>query len=416
MPSNSPVYSMALGQLIAANTPLGPLYENPITCFTPASGTGKLHGEQTCGALRSAASVHEVTTALHDATPRLCANCRWPLPADSPLVGFVDAVRTIRRLESYIGPEPSPDTDFDEAEEQDAAAALATGEYPKERAGTPDDEEKETEEDADDKEWERFKHARLIRERHRGHWRYLHGYMIESAEAVAAHPWLRSFAEPLQHALAVEIERERHALARLLRPQALLDTAAIRALPSPELNVGPEFAILGSDADQTLRRAWSEWQDSAATSWKALEDDHFAAYFVLHDAMKRRRKGRDEAVTALERLTAEWIGAARVVVAHHGRSPRRMVAVKLPTLHYDPYSAESRDPLTDWEAGIIATYQIAANWDTAAVALLLPSLVAEHLISDAGSLMPTAYLDAEESGLSVSVLLANWRPDETGRP
>ncbi|TYC72615.1 hypothetical protein [Streptomyces sp. CB01881] len=408
MPSTTATYRMDLGLVLDPEVPPGPLGDFELVCFTSSSGKGKLHGQETCGSLRSSTSVQQSTLALREAKGRLCATCRWPLPADSPLVAFTDAVRAIRQLEAYAGPEPHPDTDFDEAEERDAAAATAIGEYPQEHAGSADDGKAE---EVDDRmEWERFERARLIRERHRDHWRYLHGYMRESVDAVAAHPWLCPFAEPLQHALAAQIEHERQALAALLRPDALLDSSVVPSLSVPNLTAGPEFAGLGPNAHNILRTAWTSWQHTAATTWRALEDDDFAARSVIYDAFGRRRKGRDEVFAALDRLTSRWIDAARVAVAEHRGAPRQLVGVKLPPLEREAYSGQRRDPLTDWEAGVIATHQVAANWSACTVALLLPHPVAERLLADAPASLSAERLDTEESGLPITTLLTRWTP------
>ncbi|MBB5120833.1 hypothetical protein [Streptomyces eurocidicus] len=403
MPSTtSALRSVRLGQLLDADVPLGPLGDIHLTCHTPSSGKGKLHGDPGCSMLRSSHATQLMQVALREAVHKWCSNCRWPIPADSPLLAFVSAVAAVTDLKSAS--EPSPDTDFDETEELDAASALATGEYPQQECRATDDDTDECDQEA----WDRFEQARLIRERHHDHWRYLHGYMLESGEAVAAFPWLHPWAAPLQEALAAAIERERSALADLLRPSALLETAVVPFLSEPELTPRPGFAGLGADAERILRRTWSSWQDKAARSWTALEDDDFAASSVLYDAFGRRRKGRDEAFAALDALVADWIVLARKMVAEHSNAPRQLVAIKIPAVEQDATYGHRRDPLSPWEAGLIATYQVAAIWPAGAAALLLPHLIAERLLMSTPGSMSVTRLDLEESGLPVNELLSHW--------
>ncbi|ARZ66681.1 hypothetical protein SMD11_1016 [Streptomyces albireticuli] len=403
MPSTtSALRSVRLGQLLDADVPLGPLGGIHLTCHTTSSGKGKLHGDPSCSMLRSSHATQSMQVALGEAVHKWCGNCRWPIPADSPLLAFVSAVASVTALKSAS--EPSPDTDFDEAEELDAASALATGEYPQQECQGTDDDTDECDQEA----WDRFEQARLIRERHHDHWRYLHGHMLESGEAVAAFPWLRPWAAPLQEALATAIERERCALAALLRPSALLEKAVIPQLSEPEPAPGPAFAGLGADAERILRRSWSSWRDKAARSWTALEDDGFAASSVLYDAFGRRRKGRDEAFAALDALVADWIALAREIVAEHSKGSRRLVAIKIPAVERDAAYGHRRDPLSPWEAGLIATYQVTAIWPAGAVALLLPHLIAERLLMGTPTSMSATRLDLEESGLPVNELLRRW--------
>ncbi|MFE4357651.1 hypothetical protein ACFRQN_15290, partial [Kitasatospora sp. NPDC056800] len=152
-------------------------------------------------------------------------------------------------------------------------------------------------------------------------------------------------------------------LAALVRPDALLDSAAIHQLEAPSgLASGEGFAALGAQAALTLRRAWSDWADAAARSWLALEGDRSSASLVLHNAFGRRRKGRDEAYSALNELVESWCAEARSVVATYQKAPRRLIAVSVPPTSFDSYHGRIRDPLNQWEAGVLATYQVDANW------------------------------------------------------
>ncbi|MFI2612123.1 hypothetical protein [Kitasatospora sp. NPDC018619] len=57
----------------------------------------------------------------------------------------------------------------------------------------------------------------------------------------------------------------------------------------------------------------------------------------------------------------------------------------------------ARDPLTWWEAAVIATYQVAVDWPAGTVALLVPHLIGERLIVGATSAMPVARLAVPDS-------------------
>ncbi|MFI9788623.1 hypothetical protein ACIHEI_34705 [Kitasatospora sp. NPDC051984] len=387
-------YRLDAGRVLDANTPLGPLASMSLECFTASSGSGKLHGEENCGSLRSSRAVEAVTVELGEAVGKLCGTCSWRIATDHPLVAFTRAVRDVLQATSYTEPDHHPDVDFDPSEEADAAAALLQGDYP-------------LEDEYDRADQERYERARFIRERHHGHWRHLHGLMLESSSAVAAHPWLAEWAGPIQDALAAVIESERRAFAALLPPGALLDSAAVPLLKMPD-GLGSEegFSGLGDQAASVLRGAWSEWAEDASRSWQALEGSSTSASLALHHAFGRRRKGRDEAYAALDDLVGFWCAQARAVVAAHRSARRRLVAVSIPPTSFDSYARCSQDPLSQWEAGVVATYQVAADWTAGRVALLVPHLVAEQLVSNSDSALGAALLDTEESGLSLDSLLA----------
>ncbi|WP_051740740.1 MULTISPECIES: hypothetical protein [unclassified Kitasatospora] len=398
MPLDPRNYRLDLGRVLSTDVPLGPLAGIPLSCFTASSRNGKLHGKKTCGSLRSSRTVEAVTVKLGEAAERLCGTCFWPMPFGDPLVTFTNAVRDVLGVTSYTGPDPSPDVDFDPSKEADAAAVLAQGDYPR------GDEHDEAESD-------RYARARFIRERHHGHWRHLHDSMLESNSAVAAHPWLATWAKPTLDALAAVIESERHAFAALLRPDALLDSAAITRLEPPHDLASKEgFTGLGDQAAPVLRRAWDDWAADTARSWLALEDDRSSASLVLHGAFGQRRKGRDEAYAALDELVASWCAQARSVVDMHKAAPRRLLAVSVPPTTFDSYLGRSRDPLSQWEAGVLAMYQVATNWPDGTVALLVPQLIAERLISDTDIAMPVTALDTREAGFPIDRLLVQLGP------
>ncbi|MFE2105242.1 hypothetical protein ACFXAF_05130 [Kitasatospora sp. NPDC059463] len=398
MPLDPRNYRLDLGRVLSVDVPLGPLARATLSCFTASSRTGKLHGEETCGSLRSSRTIQAVTVKLEEAAGRLCSTCSWRMSSDDPLVTFTNAVRDVLNAASYTGPDPSPDVDFAPSEEADAAAALAHGDRPPSEEG-------------DEAESDRYARARFIRERHYGHWRHLHNSMLESTSAVAACPWLSTWAEPTLDALAAVIESERRAFAGLLRPAALLDTAAVTQLEPPRDLASEEgFTGLGDQAASVLRGAWADWAADTARSWLAPEEDRPSASLVLHDAFGQRRKGRDEAYAALNELVTSWCGQARSVVARHREAPRRLLAVSVPPTSFDSYHRRSRDPLSQWEVGVLASYQVAANWPAGTVALLVPQLIAERLTSGTDIAMPVTVLDTEETGLPVDDLLAQLGP------
>ncbi|MFF2077458.1 hypothetical protein ACFVXG_22225 [Kitasatospora sp. NPDC058162] len=415
MPSTTAAVRLVpLGHTFTPEIPLGPAGNVPLTCYATASGKGKLHGAEDCGLLRSASSVRSAEIPLGEAVGRLCGTCRWPLPADSPLLKLLAAVIDIGSLKIWLDREP--DSEEEKAEEADAALALATGDYPPSSTGEPSDETdgeaEEQEEDFDDEAWERYSRARETRRHHHEHWRYLYSVLLRSNTALQAFPVLRPWAEPLQVRLAEVIDEERRAFAALVQPVPLVEAAAVGLLPAPEFTPGPEFAGLGADAAKVMRRAWHAWERRASWSWSRLEDNGWAVSSVVDDAFGRRRKGRPEAEAAFEQLVADWISEARRQAALRSEAPRQLVAVKVPAAEKEPYEERAHDPLTAWEAAVIATYQVAVDWPAGTAALLVPHLIGEHLIAGASTAMPVTRLAVPDSALPVHALLRAWQPED----
>ncbi|MET8626310.1 hypothetical protein ABZW30_21575 [Kitasatospora sp. NPDC004669] len=215
----------------------------------------------------------------------------------------------------------------------------------------------------------------------------------------------------MQVRLAEVIDEERRAFAALVQPVPLVEAAAVGLLPDLEFTPGPEFAGLGADAAKVVRRAWHAWELRASWSWSRLEDNGWAVSSVVDDAFGRRRKGRPETEAAFDQLAADWIREARRQAALHGEAPRQLVAVKIPAAEKEPYEERAHDPLTTWEAAVIATYQVAVDWPSGTVALLVPHLIGEHLIEGATSTMPVSRLAVPDSALPVHALLRAWRPE-----
>ncbi|MEU9994032.1 hypothetical protein [Streptomyces sp. NPDC050848] len=394
-----------LGSIFKPEVPLGPTRDILITCHASATGKGKLHGSPECRTLRSAASVNQIDIPFGEAVERLCANCRWPLPTDSPILPLGAAVNEVDTLSIWLDRDPEDEEDIEA--ERDAAIALSTGDYPPHTNDVGDAEE-EDDETGHDEEWERYDRARNFRSGRHSHWRRLHSYLARSNEAVAEHPFLAPWADGLQSRLTAVLDAERRAFAALVQPARLLEAAAVRVLPTPQFSGGPSFAGLGVEAEKTFRRAWYEWSRRAIWSWQRLEDQDFSVYTVVSDAFGRRRKGKPEAHAAFRQLTADWIRQAREEAGRPASTPWQLVAVKAPALPQTRHSEPERDPLTLWEASVIATYQVAFNRKAGTTALLVPHLVAEQLFACASHDMPVQLLAPAGSALAAETLLEQW--------
>ncbi|MFJ4972620.1 hypothetical protein [Streptomyces sp. NPDC088755] len=395
-----------LGSLFTPEVPLGLTRGILITCHVSATGKGKLHGIPECRALRSAASVNQIDVPFGEAVARLCPSCRWPLPTDSLILPLGAAVSEVDSLAIWLDRESKDEEDLEA--ERDAATALTAGEYPPPATESGDEEEKDDDEARHDEEWKRYDRARNFRSRRHEHWRRLHSYLTRSNEAVSEYPFLAPWADGLQSRLATALDEERRAFAALVQPIRLLEAAAVRILPEPKFSPNPGFAGLGAEAEKTFRRAWYEWSRRAVWSWRRLEDQDFSVYTVVSDAFGRRRKGKPEAHAAFRRLTADWIRQAREEAGRPVSTPWQLVAVKAPALVRTHHSEPERDPLTLWEAAVIATYQVAFNRKAGTTALLVPHLVAEQLLECASENMPVQRLAPDGSALPAEVLLDQW--------
>ncbi|MFI1452279.1 hypothetical protein [Streptomyces roseus] len=396
-----------LGAIFTPEVPLGPTQDILITCHASTTGKGKLHGDPECRALRSAASVNRIDIPFGEAVERLCANCRWPLPTDSPILPLGAAVSEVDSLTIWLDRESKDEEDI--KAERDAAIALATAEYPP-HADDANNEEAEDDETGRDEEWDRYDRARNLRSGRHEHWRRLYSYLARSSEAAAEYPFLAPWADSLQSRLAAVLEAERRAFAA-----RLLEAAAVRSMPTPQFSDGPGLAGLGTEAEKTFRRAWYEWSRRAIWSWRRLEDQDFAVYSVVSDAFGRRRKGKPEAHAAFRQLTADWIRQAREEASRPTSTPWQLVAVKAPALPRTHHSEPERDPLTLWEAAVIATYQVAFNRKAGTTALLVPHLIAEQLLACASDDVPVQLLAPDGNALPAQTLLEQWDHAEPSR-
>ncbi|MGW6703861.1 hypothetical protein ACWGDE_03055 [Streptomyces sp. NPDC054956] len=393
-----------LGSIFKPEVPLGATRDILITCHASATGKGKLHGSPECRTLRSAASVNQIDVPFGEAVERLCANCRWSLSTDSPILPLGAAVSEVDSLTIWLDRDPEDEEDIEA--ERDSAIALSTGDYPP--TNDVSDAEEEDDETGHDEERERYDRARNFRSGRHSHWRRLHSYLARSNEAVAEYPFLAPWADGLQSRLTAVLDAERRAFAALVQPARLLEAAAVRVLPTPQFSGDPGFAGLGVEAEKTFRRAWYEWSRRAIWSWQGLEDQDSSVYTVVSDAFGRRRKGKPEAHAAFRQLTADWIRQAREEAGRPASAPWQLVAVKAPALPQTRHSEPERDPLTLWEASVIATYQVAFNRKAGTTALLVPHLVAEQLFACASHDMPVQLLAPAGSALPAETLLEQW--------
>ncbi|MFD0169092.1 hypothetical protein ACFVJH_33855 [Streptomyces decoyicus] len=395
-----------LGSIFTPEVPLGPARDILITCHVSVTGKGKLHGSPECRTLRTAASMDQIDIPFGEAVERFCANCRWPLPTDSPILPLGAAVNEVESLTIWLDRDSKDEEDIEA--ERDAAIALATGEYPPHATDSSDGEVEDGDEVGRDEERERYDRARNLRSGRHAHWRQLHSYLARSNEAVAEYPFLIPWADGLQNRLTAVLDAERRAFAALVQPARLLEAAAVRVLPTPQFSADPGFAGLGAEAEKTFRRAWHEWSHRAIWSWRRLEDQDFSVYTVVSDAFGRRRKGKPETHAAFRRLTADWIRQAREEAGRPASTSWQLVVIKAPALPRTHHSEPERDPLTLWEASVIATYQVAFNRKASTTALLVPHLVAEQLLACASDDMPVQLLAPDGSALPAEVLLEQW--------
>jgi hypothetical protein len=105
--------------------------------------------------------------------------------------------------------------------------------------------------------------------------------------------------------------------------------------------------VFGSEAPQVLRRIWRAWlvgcfvssysnfatvsaPAGARKKAKPLAEAARVAEQELHEALGRRRKGRDEAEESLARLTTVWAEQARLAAAERSAGcPWRLIAVRI---------------------------------------------------------------------------------------
>ncbi|MEY9841113.1 hypothetical protein [Streptacidiphilus sp. EB103A] len=351
-----------LGQILDPTIPLGPFGDLLLTFHESASGTGRTHGDPQCRMLRSGRAVTSREGQLKLAVGNLCGHCAWTVPQGHPVVDFIGAVTAVTGLRTWTGSPPGPDPEV--VGDSEAQAVLNVDESPDGQLGAQVSSAQ----------------LREVRERCCRHWRRLHTCMLASYAATTAYPCLGVWAQPLHAELAEVIEYRRRELAALLPVADLVQGACAAALPEPALQAGPVFAFLGGEALRVLQRAWCQWQGAVGSSWGALEESRSAASTVVFEAFGRRRMGRTEALQALDVLVADWSARARAQAAECERAPGWLVTVQIPPVTRDSLTGAEQDPLSCWDAGILATHQVSAQWPQGSVELMLPEPVAEHLL------------------------------------
>ncbi|MGC0317051.1 hypothetical protein [Kitasatospora acidiphila] len=335
-----------MGQIFAADVPLGSFQELPLSCLRSSSGLGRLHGGADCGQLRSALAVHRLEVPLMLAVGDLCTHCAWPLPGEHPLVAFAEAASSLTPLRARA------DAAGDEAE---FLAGTVT-----QPAGRSDSD------------------AELEGQRRR--WRRLQAQLLESHTVTAAYPWLASWVEPMRTGLAGAVDCTRRSLASLLDEAALLEAACAAALPAPALEGGPALVGPGPGGPWLVQEAWACWQQECAAGWDGLEAGRSAAAAAVYQAFGSRRRGRAEALDALDRLVDDWNTQARALAAQHAAACRYPVTVDLLPLVRAHGEEGEEDWLTYWEAGAIVVYQVATDWSAGSVDLLVPGPVSDQLL------------------------------------
>jgi hypothetical protein len=149
-PTTASVRAVPLGQTFTAETPLGDAGDALVASYLPATGKGKLHGAEDCGRLRSTSASVRVELPLREAAGRLCGNCRWSEPTDSPVLRRGAAVIDVDNLKAWLGQGPGPEH---KAAQADAALALATGEYPPAQGTGTRVEESSEQADSETENW-----------------------------------------------------------------------------------------------------------------------------------------------------------------------------------------------------------------------------------------------------------------------
>jgi hypothetical protein len=335
-----------LAQIFAADVPLGFFRDLPLSCFRSSSGLGRLHGGADCGQLRSASAVHHLEMPLMLAVGELCAHCAWPVSGGHPLVAFAEAVSSLTSLRAWA------DAGGDGAKLLAGPAAEETG----------------------------WADPSAAREGHRRHWRRLQTRLLEGHTVTAAYPWLAPWVEPMQAGLAGAVGHARQNVASLLNEAALLDSACAAALPLPQLEGGSALVGPGPGGPWLVQEAWARWQQECAAGWDGLEAGRSAAVAVVYEAFGGRRRGRGEALDVLDRLVDDWNAQARGLSTRHGAVLRRSVTVDLPPLLCADSGEGEEDRLTRWEAGVLAVYQVGANWSAGNIDLLVPGPIADQLV------------------------------------
>ncbi|WP_203633995.1 hypothetical protein [Streptomyces sp. SID10815] len=145
--------------------------------------------------------------------------------------------------------------------------------------------------------------------------------------------------------------------------RALTEAAAVTLLPQPLLISETAFGVFGPDATRVLLRIWRAWCTGARWDAKPLIEAALSAQLAFHEAVGRRRKGREKAEQSLERLTEAWAEQAREAAARASvGKPWRLIGVETPPTGPYPHGAGTHEVLTICESAVLAMYQVAVDW------------------------------------------------------
>ncbi|MFC1420483.1 hypothetical protein [Streptacidiphilus cavernicola] len=317
-----------------SGVPLGPLGAVDIEGHTAVAGRGVLHGQGNCRALESGS--RKVRVQLAGA--QLCGACAWPLEEDHPLSGFAVAVT---RLET---PAVAPDSAA--APDPMAQPAVPAVRAPGVRA------------------WRRAQTAVLL------------GYA-----AVREFSWLEQWAQPRLVAMADVAERARRAVVPLVDPGDLIAAACVASMEPGHVGaVLPQSsATWGLDGEALLRQAWAQWHAECVSGTMSVAMSLPGARSAVYAAFGRRRKGRDEALDSVQHLITPLIEQARQCAEAQRALPGRRCELAIPPLESGAWPTVQGDPLTPWQAGVLAVHQADVDWQTGRAVLLAPAPVVDRL-------------------------------------
>ncbi|AXU12674.1 hypothetical protein CRV15_07410 [Streptomyces clavuligerus] len=133
---------------------------------------------------------------------------------------------------------------------------------------------------------------------------------------------------------------------------------------------------------------------------------------AFHEAVGRRRKGRDEAERSLERLTEAWAEQVREAAATASAGkPWRLIGVEIPPTGPSTRGAGRHEVLTDGESAVLAAYQVAVDRRRSTAALWVPQGIGGQLLAEEGAMAATDLLrGAEDWAAPASTLLMAWDP------
>ncbi|MCM8554264.1 hypothetical protein NDF60_28600 [Streptomyces sp. STCH 565 A] len=188
------------------------------------------------------------------------------------------------------------------------------------------------------------------------HWRYLQCLLAATTDGLQAHPWLYDWARPTLARAAAYAER------RCEEQRTLIDTVMI------------ERAAVALQQRETssarLAQAWQTWRQRQDHTCNASPDH---AYYNQN----ARLQPLGTAVTGRRTATVE-------------------ISVRIPPFGPDELGYPMVEPLSMWEIAAIAAYKTTADWTGGIVALAVPPVVAQELLSPARALDVTPASDTRQ--------------------